>query len=289
MPARGAQEKIGSALAAIRAQTYPNIVEVVVAAADESTIAAISGEVTVVNNPKGTTPTGLNQAIRASEGEIIVRCDAHSLLPPDYIATAVATLEKTGAEVVGGMQLPSAETPWGRAIAAAMSSRWGAGDARYRVGGEAGPTETVYLGVFRRETFDRLGGFDEDFVRSQDYEFNHRVMATGGTIWFDPRLKVAYSPRSSLRDLARQYFDYGRGKRRFSRKHPGQLKWRQIAPPVLVVAMAAAVFVAPWVPVSLLVPATYLVGVVAAASGKLRQAAALATMHLSWGLGFILG
>jgi hypothetical protein len=276
-------------LDAVEAQTYPNIAEVVVAAADAVTAAAAQG-FRVVDNPAGTTPAGLNRAIEASTGEVIVRCDAQASLPPRYVERAIDTLLRTGADNVGGMQVPVGVSPWEKAIAAAMRSPLGAGDARYRVGGEEGAVETVYLGVFPREVLQRLGGFDEDFVRNQDYELNHRIIESGGTVWFDPELRVEYRPRGSLAALARQYFEYGRAKRQFNHKHPGSLRWRQWAAPALVAALAAGLVASIWFPPVLAVLVAYATGMVIAGvvtdASPLRVAAALATMHLSWGVGF---
>lgn len=291
IPARDAASSLPRALASIRGQTYPKIIEVVVAAADDESALAADGAV-VVRNPSGSTPAGLNTAVDMASGDVIVRCDARSVLPPDYVSEAVQALVQNAADNVGGMQVPVGETSWEKAIASAMSSPWGAGDARYRVGGVPGPAETVYLGVFRREALKRVGGFDEAFLRTQDYELNHRLIQTGGLVWFDPRLRVEYRPRGSLGALARQYFDYGRAKRQFSRKHPGALRWRQWAPPALVVVLVSSLALSIWWPWTLLVPATYALAVTLAGvqgdGGAWRTALALATMHTSWGVGFLI-
>ena len=298
MPAANAADSIGESLRAVAAQDYPNIVDVVVAAADEATAATARLDgARVVDNPSGKTPVALNLAIGASRGEVVVRVDAHSTIPPGYVSRAVRTLIETDADNVGGMQVPVGRSFWSRAIAAAMSSPAGSGDARYRIGGKAGPVDTVYLGAFRRATLDRLGGYDESFVRHQDYELNARIRHEGGTIWFDPGLRVEYTPRSSLRLLARQYFDYGTWKRWFARTNRGALRPRQLAPPLLVIALAAslaAAVVSPW---SLLVPGVYLLGLVVAGLVTVPTTGlaavgvpiALLTMHTSWGVGFLTG
>ena len=112
-------------------------------------------------------------------------------------------------------------TPFERAVAAAMTSVLGVGAARFHTGGEPGPADTVYLGVFRREWLDRVGGYDPQFVRAQDWEMNHRIRAAGGLVYFTPALRVRYRPRGTLKALARQYFEYGRWRRVVSRAHPG--------------------------------------------------------------------
>ncbi len=291
IPAKDAAGVLPRALEAIEEQTYPNIVEVIVAAADEASAGAATG-VTVVDNPGGSTPAGLNLAMAASTGEVIVRCDAQSILPSDYVSRAVETLVNSGAANVGGIQVPVGESKWEQAIAAAMSSPFGAGDARHRIGGEEGPVETVYLGVFRRETLERVGGFDETFIRNQDYELNHRLIEAGEVVWFDPNLEVSYRPRGTLGDLARQYHDYGVAKRMFARRYRGSLRWRQLAAPALTLTLLVALIGSIWWPVALLLPLVYVIELllvgVASPGGALRVAAALATMHLSWGWGFLM-
>ena len=295
IPAKDAAEGLPRALESIAAQTYQNIIEIIVAVADTATSDAAIGS-KVIENPSGSTPVGLNQAIKASSGDVIVRCDVHSVLPKDYVTRAVETLQRTGAANVGGMQVPKGTTFWERAIAAAMTSRLGAGDARYRIGGEEGPVETVYLGVFRRDVLARLRGFDESFPRTQDYELNHRIIESGGVVWFDPELRVEYRPRGSLRSLTSQYFQYGLAKRRFNRKHPGGLRWRQTASPLALIAVVICLLTAVRYPIALVIPAVYLAALtiqgIRAAQGKaswIGTAAALFTMHMTWGAGFLRG
>lgn len=273
----------------------------VVAVADEATAAAVAAvddpRVGSVPNPAGTTSAGLNLAVAATAGEIIVRCDAHSTLPPGYVATALAALEGTGAVNVGGRQVPTGRTLQERAIALAMQSPIGAGDARYRIGGDPGPVDTVYLGVFRRDALEAVGGFDETMVRNQDYELNWRLRQAGGLVWFDPNLVVGYRPRGSLVDLWKQYFQYGWWKRVMLRRHPGSLRWRQLAPPLLVAGLIVSGLSALVHPAfALALPATYgMVTVGAAVADGIRhrepaaalEPLALWVMHIAWGSGFI--
>lgn len=298
IPALNASRDLPNALESIRDQDYPEILETIVAAGDDATAGvAADGGARVVTNEAGTTPAGLNLAIAGARGEVIVRCDAQSTLPPGYVTRAVETLTRTGADNVGGMQIPVGITARERAIAGAMASPFGAGDAKHRIGGAPGPAETVYLGVYRRATLESLGGFDETFERSQDYELNYRINESGGTVWFDPELKVGYRPRDSFLALSRQYFDYGSWKRRMTVLHRGSLRWRQMAPPIAVGLIVVSLLVSVFAPIALLVPLLYLLGVIIAsltipAKGvamRLLIPIALVTMHLSWGGGFLVG
>jgi glycosyltransferase involved in cell wall biosynthesis len=287
---------------------YPGRLEVIIAEGastdgSRKTAAALveqNTRVLLVDNPAGTTAAGLNRAIRASSGSVIVRCDARSVLPPGYIRLAVELLEETAAANVGGMQVPAGETPLQRAIAMAMSSRLGAGDARFRIGGESGPTDTVYLGVFRRDSIEALGLFDERFLRNQDYELNWRIRSAGGVVFFDPRLQVGYQPRGSLVDLGQQYWEYGLWKRRMLRLHPKSIRVRQLAAPFLVVGLACSGLLAltPWPITAAILPVVYGTTVFVATGWswwRTRDGSAMMlpavypTMHIGWGMGFLVG
>lgn len=296
--AAAAEDSLPEALRAVADQDYPGEIEVVVAAADRPTAkAAENSNVVVIDNPSGHTPVGLNLASRASTGEILARIDAHSVVPSDYVRRVVDTLAKTNADIAGGRQVPVGKTFIEKAIAAAMSSRFGAGDARYRIGGKAGPADTVYLGAFHRSVFDRVGGYDERFLRNQDYELNHRIRASGGLVWFDPEIAVTYQPRSSLRALARQYLHYGLWKRFFAQSHDWSLRPRQWAPPLLVLALMASLIGSIWWSWLLAVPVLYVLELIAIGLASLPRVGppallmpvALGVMHISWGIGFLLG
>ena len=306
IPVRDEADTVMAAIDSAREQRYDGPLEVVVAIAPSrdgtrGVVAAIASEdprVRLVDNPTGTASAGLNVAINASSGNVIVRCDAHSTLPPGYVATAVDLLAATGADVVGGIMDAVGHSATGRAVAAAMSNPLGVGDARFHTGGPAGEVDTVYLGVFRRRALEEAGLFDETLDRNQDYELNYRIRSLGGSVYFDPRLAVEYRPRSTLSGLWRQYFDYGRGKRRVLRMHPGSLRWRQLAAPALVVGLAASALLAftPAKKLSLVTPTLYASALTAATVYETvrRRDPAMAslpavfpTMHLAWGIGFL--
>ena len=305
VPVRNEAERLTEAVASILSQDYPGDLQVVLAIApSEDGTERVAGQladqdrrVIEVANPNGSTPSGLNRAIDAADGEVIVRVDGHAELSESYITKAVEILQGTGAWNVGGIQSASGETPMERAIAAAMSSRFGTGDARFHYGGKAGPTDTVYLGVWPKHVLTDLGGFDETLVRNQDYELNVRIRDAGGTVWFDPRLQASYRPRATLRALASQYWQYGRWKRAVLRLHPGSLRWRQAAPPAALLAnlvgLAGAVL-APWL---LVIPGVYMCGALVASiivarghpARTLRLLIVFTLMHNAWGAGFLAG
>jgi glycosyltransferase involved in cell wall biosynthesis len=302
MPVRDEAAHLAAAVAAVEAQDYPGPLDICLAVAPSTDdterrarrLAAQGDRVAVVDNWRGTAPAGLNAAIGATEGEVIVRVDGHAELSPGYIRRAVETMRRTGAVNVGGIQRAEGVTPFERAVATAMTSRFGTGDAAFHYGGEEGPTDTVYLGVFDRRAVEAVGGFDETLDRNQDYELNIRLRRAGGTVWFDPELWVRYRPRGSLGALARQYFGYGRWKREVVRRHPRSLRWRQAAPPALVTVLAGSLALAVLRRAALAVPAAYLtsVAVAAVATGrnageKGRLTLIFPTMHLSWGAGFL--
>jgi len=201
-------------------------------------------------------------------------------------------------------------TPFEQAVAWAMTSPAGVGSARFHTGGRAGPADSVYLGVYRRTALEQVGGYDEGYLRAEDWEMNHRIRQAGGLIWFQPGLRVTYRPRATLAALARQYFHYGRWRRVVARQHAGTINLRYLAPPVTLLAIAAGLAAGlaglagqltgqpalGWLMLGFLVPALYLAGVLAvtataartlARPALIRLPAALIAMHLSWGLGFL--
>ena len=305
VPARNAEATLGLALDQVLVQEYDGDIEVIVADGSDTPktaeIVRARSAVRLVSNPHKTIGFGINLAIREARGDILLRCDAHSFLPQGYVRRAVETLQRTGAANVGGRQVPVGTTAFERAVAIAMSAAIGAGDARYRLGGKEGPVDTVYLGAFRRDALTAIGGFDPQFFHNQDYEVNWRLRQSGEKVWFDPALSVEYRPRATLLKLVRQYFNYGRWKSAVLLRHPRSVRSRHLAPPVLLLALFGsallAIFHRPWAPWAAVVPAVYVLALVAwSVVGGIRQRTlaaaavplALATMHISWAIGFFL-
>ncbi|WP_069816256.1 glycosyltransferase family 2 protein [Streptomyces sp. TP-A0874] len=305
MPVLNEERHLRNSVRHILEQEYAGELEVVIALGPSSDrtdeiaaeLVAEDPRVHTVPNPTGRTPAALNAAIRASRHPVVVRVDGHGMLSPNYIATAVRLLEETGAQNVGGIMHAEGENDWERAVAAAMTSRIGVGNAAFHTGGEAAPADTVYLGVFRREVLEQQGGYNEEFIRAQDWELNFRIREAGGLIWFSPELRVSYRPRPSVRTLARQYKEYGRWRHVVARYHRGSINPRYLAPPTALLAIAAGLVVgATLTPWAFVVPAGYLAGIVAGSlaagrglpvGARLRIPVALATMHMSWGWGFL--
>lgn len=256
--------------------------------------------VQIVENPSGKTPAGLNLAIKAAKNQVIVRVDAHSQLSPDYTKLAIQILNETKAANVGGVMKAVGETPLQQAVAWAYGSRFGLGGGAYHVGGQAGPSDSVYLGVFRKEILEKLGGFNEKMIRGQDWELNLRIRNSGELVYFDPRLEVTYYPRASLGKLAKQFFDTGAWRATLTRSHIAKANPRYFAPPIAVLAIAIGVglFISGVGGVLGLAPLLGYLGLLLLAAistkglslaARLNLLIALPTMHFCWGVGFISG
>jgi succinoglycan biosynthesis protein ExoA len=313
MPTRNEASSIGASLAAVLGQDYPpDRLEVIVAdgMSDDRTRAEIdrlidgaapaAAPVTVIDNPGRIAATGLNAAISKAKGDVIVRVDGHCEIEPDHVTMCVQLLEQTGADNVGGVVVASGTTVVQRAVALGTSSPFGVGNARFRYATDAGWVDTVFPGAWRREAFDRVGGFDEELVRNQDDEHNLRLVQSGGRIWLDPSVRIRYVPRDSLAALWRQYFDYGFHKVRVIQKRGAVASARHVVPPifvasVLTVAAAAAITRRPKLLLLVAVPyatAAVLASLHAARSDRPALPAlpvVYATLHLSYGSGFLAG
>jgi len=306
MPVLNEARHLADAVARIMAQDYQGELELVLAlgpsrdrtAKIAAELAAKDPRIITVSNPTGRTPHGLNIAIKASQYSIIVRVDGHSLLPRDYVRIAVEAMDASGADNVGGIMAAEGVTDFEKAVARAMTSKFGVGNARFHTGGQAGEVETVYLGTFRRHALERVGGYDETYVRAQDWEMNHRIRQSGGKIWFTPEMRVTYRPRPNLKQLAKQFFFTGRWRRVVGREHQGTLNLRYLAPPIAVMGIiigtlaGALGFWPGWI-----LPAGYFLAIPVGGSiltgkglplkSRLYLPFVYATMHLSWGLGFL--
>jgi len=308
VPMRNEANCIAACLESLRRQDYPaDRLEILVldgestdpSAAIVRIVSAGDSRVRLLPNPRRLQAAGLNLGIQEARGDIIVRADAHAVYGPAYVAKCVAHLIAGRAENVGGLQRPEGNTPFSRAVAAALQTPLGAGNAPYRLAREVRYADTVWLGAWRVETLRDLGGFRDDMAANEDYELNCRLRECGGRILLDPSLPSTYYPRTSPRRLWRQYFQYGKGKIQCLRAHPDSLVLRQLVVPVAVAVLVISLLLIPLTPLPIigaggLYLLMLLLGSVATAKKfGWRHLTLLPfiylVIHVAWGLGFWWG
>jgi glycosyltransferase involved in cell wall biosynthesis len=303
VPARNEEASIGEALSALREQTYRNLQIIVVdGASTDGTVAVVEGHraedprIELIDNPRQIIPAALNLALAAARGRWLVRMDAHSTVGPDYVADAVARLREGRWGGVGGRKDGTGTTPAGRAIAAALGSRFGVGGSLYHHGTTERTVDHIPFGSYPTELVRRLGGWDERLVANEDFEFDHRLRQSGAELLFDPRLSISWQSRQTVRALYLQYRRYGKGKLDVARLHPGSLRPRHLLPPLLVPYLLVAGAVALRKPrVGAALAAPYLAGLSVASVVTARRLddrraapyvpAAFLAMHVGWGIG----
>ena len=300
-------------LRALQEQTYPSTqMEIIIAdamSADDTRtkIAQFSEEhqelrIVVVDNPRRTIPAAVNTAAQAARGTYLVRMDAHSVPDRAYVATSIQLLKDGVAENVGGVWeiAPGEDSCIAKAIAAAASHPLGAGDALYRIAGKAAYVETVPFGAFSKETFEKVGRFDESLLSNEDYEFNTRIHLNGGRVWLDPRIRSRYFARKNLGQLARQYWRYGFWKLKMLKRYPKTIRWRQAIPPLFVLAILFLTILSVFFNFARIILACILglyLAILMAFSLReafkrknrcyLKMVLAITVMHFSWGMGFL--
>ena len=314
IPCYNEQSTIRLLLKALYEQTFPRAEMEVIISDGVSTdgtraeIAAFQNEfpdlaVRIVENTDRSIPAAVNRAIETANGEILVRLDAHSKPNPDYVANCIRAHAENRGENVGGVWeiQPGADTWIARSIAVAAAHPLGVGDALYRHAKNAAEVDTVPFGSFRRSLIDQIGFFDETLLTNEDYEFNARVRKAGGRIWLDPAIRSIYFARSTLLELARQYWRYGFWKWRMLRKYPNTLRWRQALPPLFVLSLLGFMLLSIFIPFMRVVwMGEFLLYIfimlVTGLFTAYRQqkpyllpglALAIPVMHLAWGSGFL--
>lgn len=260
-------------------------------------------EVRLVDNMLRSIPSGLNRALEAARGEVIVRLDAHSKPYPDYVEKCVQAHDAGRGDNIGGVWeiQPGAGTWHAESIAVAASHPLGVGDAMYRLSTSAAEVDTVPFGSYRRTLIDRIGGYNESLLTNEDYEFNARIRRSSGRIWLDPSIRSVYFARSTFRELIRQYWRYGYWKWRMLRNFPGTLRWRQALPPLFVLSLGGLALLSIFLPAArwalagesvLYVSILILAGLHAARKHRkpfllAGLPMAVSAMHVSWGSGFL--
>ena len=311
IPSRNEVRAMAACLDSILASTYPaGRLEIIIAdgRSDDGTreiilrYAAMDSRVRMIDNPGRTAPTGLNAAIRAATGDVVVRMDAHAFYPPEYIGRLVAALLESGADNVGTtvLTVPAEDTAMARAIAIGLSHPFGVGNSRFRIGAkERTWVDHVPFGCWRRELLDRLGPFDEELTRGQDVEMNARILAAGGRILLLPDVVSRYHARRTLDQLGRMLYQYGYFKPLIARKSRRLLTVRQLVPPGFLLALVSALVLVRWTAlplaaVTLPYAALLLGGAVMAGPRRgwgcaLRLLLVLPVMHAGYGVGYLRG
>ena len=313
IPVLNEERFLKQSVQAILNQNYSGQLEIILAlgpSKDQTNVIAQElakdQRIKLVENPSGRTAAALNNAIKNSNFDIIVRLDGHAIVDSNYIKNAVKTLVESGADNVGGLMKAEGTNAFEKSVAAAMTSKFGVGNAPFHVGGKSGEVDTVYLGTFRKPALERVGYFDESFIRAQDWEMNYRIRKTGGKIWFNPDLVVSYRPRKNLLQLAKQYFEYGQWRKQVTKTYPETVSMRYLAPPITVSGLIAGIIMVlfskildiNWLQIGWLAPLVYLTVILLAflsigskigLLSRLYLLLVLPTMHLSWGVGFLKG
>lgn len=307
IPIRNEAAFIERCLGAVLGQDYPpEKLEVLIAdgMSDDNTVEIIrrmpgADRVRIFENPDRIQAAGLNIIIPQARGEYVIRVDGHTIIAPDYVRRCVEILLETGAHNVGGAMDPVGITPMGKAIAAAGKSPFAVPSA-FHVSSMPQYTDTVYLGAWPRQVFDRVGLYNTSVGVNEDYELNYRIREAGGKIYFSPAIKSVYYGRQTLSALARQYFRYGKSKVRTLANHPKSLRPRQLIAPLFVAGLVLGPLLC------LLLPALWplwftgiMLYIAAAILFAVRTAAPLDVLwripivffviHITWGAGFWVG
>ncbi|HEY5879951.1 MAG TPA: glycosyltransferase family 2 protein [Nakamurella sp.] len=309
MPVRNEQRHVRAALESVLAQNVSLEVLVVDAMSTDATRDVVESfgdpRIRILDNPRRVIPAALNLGLAQARGRFVARVDGHMRIAPGHLAAGLAVLAADPqVAAVGGIRIAEASSPTGRAIATALGSPFGVGNSVNHYATTAQDTDHASCGMYRVEVARGVGGWDEELLVNEDVDFDHRIVQAGYRIRFDPRMKAHWRVRESLPAFARQYRRYGRGKAGMVRKNGrGAVRARHLAAPVLVGVLSAAAAAAasgrPRVATALVAPYVGAIGVATARTlrdqrsapraRKLVLAAAFATMHITWGIGFLEG
>lgn len=251
----------------------------------------------VLHNPHKTQGHGLNMAIQnvSADSKIIIRADAHSVYPRNYIAHCVESLLTTNADNIGGVMVPLGKGALQRAVSFCMSHPLGVGNAQFHLGNQSGFVDTAYLGCFKRDVFERIGLFDPAMTPNEDAELNLRIRKSGGTIYLNHKIRVGYFPRDTMAKLMKQYYRYGQGRCRTSKKHKAFTSIRQVIPLIwvvftvvlLVLSLFSVVFFIPLLGYFVILLSISIFGVCRRKDIAIfLSPICFSVMHYAWGIGF---
>lgn len=310
IPCRNEQKYIGQCLDSITKQSYGiDKIEVLVSdgrSTDNTRV--IIGEFTekypqikLVDNEKLVAPVAMNLGIKQAIGQVIIIFGAHAFMDKDYVKNAVEKLQSADIMCVGGRIVNISENSLAEAISLSMSSPFGVGNALFRYSEKEQLTETVAFGAYKREVFDKIGYFDEQFVRNQDDEFNYRLTLSGGKILLTPEIISHYYTRGSFSKLWKQYYQYGFWKVRVIQKHKRPAAIRHLIPMLFVISLVFGAGLSIFYKVigelfsleilAYFTGAFYFAGKVVKHNKKqiFRVVYCFIILHLSYGIGFLQG
>ncbi len=261
-------------------------------------VAARSNRVVLIHNPDRIQSAGVNRAAKAARqtSDVLIRLDAHSSYPPDFVQRLMEELNETGAASVVVRLRSVGDKCFQRAVAVLSNTVLGTGGAVHRMGGKSEFVAHGHHAAFRRSAYDQAGGYDESFVAAEDAELDYRIRAAGGTIWFAADIVVDYFPRDTVGRLAAQYYRNGIGRAQAVRKNDGEIRLRQIIPPAVLCVFVLGLVAGIFAPYALLAPLGYLALMAVVSVGYavarrdmclLAGAVALPIMHLTWSAGFL--
>ncbi len=254
----------------------------------------------VLRNPKKLQAAALNLAAdrhATKETSILIRCDAHSIYPENFLLRVAKSLVENDADSLVIPMDAVGSTCFEKANAWIVDTPLGSGGSAHRGGRTSGEVDHGHHAGFKLETFKRLGGYDESFSHNEDAEYDHRVTSSGGKIYLDADIRIEYIPRGTVRRLAKQYFQYGKGRARNIQKHKQSLKIRQALPIVALLASLVGLLAAPWFWPAIILPTGYVLVLSLASLAIMLQrrsscglyaGLASGTMHMSWAAGFLI-
>ncbi|MFZ1288197.1 MAG: glycosyltransferase [Candidatus Phosphoribacter sp.] len=310
MPALNEERHVADAVRSVLAQRDVDVeVLVVDGRSVDRTRAVLEGllasdsRVRLLDNPSSTIPAGLNVGLSAARGEFVARVDCHASVSDDYLARAVAHLRRDDRLAgVGGIRTGVSDNPRGRAVALALSSRFGVGNSVNHYGTTYQLTDHASFGVYRTAVVRDVGGWDESLPVNEDVDFDHRVLAQSHALGFDPEMHIRWRVRENPAALLRQYRRYGRGKAAMVRKNGlSAVRLRHLAAPGAVVATTGLLALSARYPAALLGLAPYAAGVAIASRtawvarppdqevAAVDVPLAFVAMHGGWGVGFLEG